>query len=267
MPKIDIQLDSNIIGVINLDPQNIYAQGEFCSPPERVVARFQHAECQHSSRNDTRMYESQVTFTIPLDLKTIDRIERSRNGNLQAAIRIKPLLAVFSPGDKTIETLRYASVQEMRFTVPKSEWAEKILPGLGYKGLELLEFPTGGAVAKEFQQAVEEFTQARQHLLNTEWERAVHRCRNVIELIVSARVSSVPVTSKFSDKINAFISDHLNATAEQAKFIAKQMNLLWEVCSSAAHPLPTITRADAEFILRTSTSLIAYCGALLKGTP
>jgi hypothetical protein len=305
MPKIDIQLDSSNIGSISLDPQNIYAQGgpdfpvlyirtdfgimpfqqygqpnvlkpitcvsmtgEFCSPPERVVARFQHADCQHSSRNDTRMYESQVTFTIPLDLKTIDRIERSRNGNLQAVIRIKPLLAVFAPGDKMIETLRYASVQEMRFTVPKSEWVEKILPGLGYKGLELLEFPTGeGAVAKEFQQAVEEFTQARQHLLNSEWERAVHRCRNVIELIVGARASSVAVTSRFSDKVNAFINDHLNANGEQAKFIAKEMNMLWEVCSSAAHPLPNVSRPDAEFILRATMSLVAYCGALLKRTP
>jgi hypothetical protein len=242
--------------------------GEFCSPPERVVARFQHSECEHSSRNDTRMYNSQVTFTIPLDLKTIDRIERSRNGNLQAAIKVKLLLAVYSRDDKTIETLRYASVQEMRFTVPKSEWVEKVLPGLGYKGLELLEFPTGqGSVAKEFQQAVEEFAQARQHLLNAEWERAVHRCRNVTELIVNARASSAAATSRFSDKINAFINDHLNANAEQAKFIAKQMNLLWEVCSSAAHPLPTVTRADAEFILRTTMSFIAYCGALLKETP
>jgi hypothetical protein len=207
-----------------------------------------------------------VTFTIPLDLATINRIEKSRNGNLQAAIKVKPLLAVHSPGDKTIETLRYASVQEMRFTIPKSEWVEKILPGLGYKGLELLEFPTGGAVAKEFQQAVEEFTQARQHLLNAEWERAVHRCRNVIELIVGARASSAAVTSRFSDKINAFINDHLAANAEQAKFIAKQMNLLWEVCSLAAHPLPNVGRPDAEFILRTTMSLVAYCGALLKGT-
>ncbi len=304
MPRIDVQIDSCNVGVISLDPQDIYAQGgpdfpvlyirtdfgiapfqqygqpdalnpltcismtgEFCAPPERVVARFQHAECHHSSRTDTRMYNSQVTFTIPLDLKTIDRIEQSRNGNLQAALRIKPLLAVFPPGDKMIETLRYAAVQEMRFTVPKSEWVEKILPGLGYKGLELLEFPTGeGAVAKEFLSAVEEFKQARQHLLNTEWERAVHRCRNVIELIVGARPSSVAVTSRFSDKINAFISDHLTANADQAKFIAKQMNLLWEVCSSAAHPLPSVSRPDAEFIVRTTMSLIAYCGGLLKGT-
>jgi hypothetical protein len=305
MPKIDIQLDSSNIGILGLDPQDIYAQGgpdfpvlyirtdfgimpyqqygqpdglkpltcvsitgEFCSPPERRVALFQHWDCQHSSRNDARMYNSQVTFAIPLDSKAIDRIERSRNGNLQAAIRIKPLLAVYSPGDKAIETLRYGYVQDMRFTIPKSEWVEKILPGLGYKGLELMEFPIGeGAVAKEFQQAVEEFTQARQHLLNAEWERAVHRCRNVIELIVSARTSSAAVTSRFSDKINGFINDHLTANAEQAKLIGKQMNMLWEVCSSAAHPLPNVARPDAEFILRTTMSLIVYCGALLKGTP
>lgn len=95
----------------------------------------------------------------------------------------------------------------------------------------------------------------------------MHRCRNVIELIVGARASSVAVTSRFSDKVNAFINDHLNANGEQAKFIAKEMNMLWEVCSSAAHPLPNVSRPDAEFILRTTMSLITYCGALLKAIP
>ncbi|HET6841456.1 MAG TPA: hypothetical protein VFK06_07180 [Candidatus Angelobacter sp.] len=304
MPKIDLVLDSNNVGNFNLDSQDIYAlggpdfpalhiridfgimpfqqyrqanefkpltcisiTGEFCSPPERLVARFQYAECHHSSRTDTRLYSSQMTFVIPLDLKTIDLIEQSRNGNLQAAIKIKPLLAIHSPDDKTIETLRYASVQEMRFTVPKSEWVEKILPGLGYKGLQLLEFRVGdSAVAQQLPQAIEEFKQAQQHLLNAEWERAVHRCRNALELIVSARSSSIAETSKFASKINAFINDHLSANDEQADLIAKQMNLLWQVCSSAAHPSPIVTRTDAEFILRTTMSLICYCGKLLKIT-
>ena len=305
MPKTDIQLDSYIIGTISLDPQDIYAQGgpdfpvlfiridfgispyqqygqpgglkpltcfsitgEFCSPPERTVARFQHADCSNSSRNDSRMFSNQITFAIPLDAKNVDRIERTRNGNLQAALKLKPLLAVYSPGDAAIETIRYASVQEIRFTVPKSEWVEKLLPGLGYKGLELLEFRLGeGEAAQQLAQAIEEFKQAQQHLLDADWERAVHRCRNAIELVAAARPSSVATTSRFADKINAFINDHLTTNADQAKLIGKQMNLLWEVCSPAAHPLPTVARADAEFIMRTTMSVIAYCGKLMGKTP
>lgn len=149
MPKIDIQLDSSVIGSINLDPQDIYGhggpdfpvlniridfgitpyqqygepgikpltclsfEGEFCSPPERTVARFQHSDCHYSSRKDTRTFTSQITFNVPLDLRTVDHIEQARNRNLQAAIKLKPLLAMHSPDDKVIETLRYAPVSEI----------------------------------------------------------------------------------------------------------------------------------------------------------
>lgn len=304
MPKIDIQLDSYNIGNISLDPQDIYAHGgpdfpvlfvrtefgiwpyqqyqqqgfkpltcisfdgEFCSPPERTVARFQHSECHYSSRKETRTLTTQMTFAVPLDLRTVDHIEKSRNGNLQAAIKLKPLLAVHSPDDKVIETLRYAPLSELRFTIPKSEWVEKLLPGLGYKGLELLEIRMNSrAVAQQLPQAVEEIKQAQEHLLDGDWERAVQRCRNVIELIVNARPLSVAVTSRFADKINAFINDHLTAGAEQAKFIGKEMNLLWEVCSPAAHPLPVIVKPDAEFIVRSTAALIDYCGKLLNPKP
>lgn len=304
MPKADLQFDSYIAGSINLDPQDLYAhggpdfpvlnirtdfgitpyqqhgqpgikpltclsfEGELCSPPERTVARFHHADCHYSSRKDARTFTSQVTFLVPLDLKTVNHIEHSRNGNLQAALKLKALFAVHSPDDKVIEALRYTSLSEMRFTIPKSEWVEKLLPGLGYKGLELLEIHmTNRAIAQQLPQAVEEIKQAQQHFLETDWERAVHRCRNAIELIVNARPLSVPATSRFSDKINAFINDHLSANAEQARFIGKQMNVLWEVCSPAAHPLPAITKPDAEYILRTTAGLIGYCGRLLNPAP
>src|SRR2546421_9362273 len=98
MPKIDIQFDSYVVGNISLDPQDIYAHGgpdfpvlfiridfgimphqqygkpglkpltcisfdgELCSPPEQTVTRFHHSDCYYSSRQDTRMYNSQITF-------------------------------------------------------------------------------------------------------------------------------------------------------------------------------------------------------------
>lgn len=300
-PKSIFSSTATTSGSISLDPQDLYAHGgpdfpvlfirtdfgitpyqqygqqgikpvtclsfdgEFCSPPERTVARFQYSECHYSSRKDTRTFSSQVTFVVPLELRTVYLIEQTRNGNLQAALKLKALLAMHSPDDKVIETLRYAPLTELRFTIPKSEWIEKVLPGLGYGGLELLEIRMSNrAVAQQLPQAVEEIKQAQQHFLDADWERAVQRCRNAIELIVNARPLSVAVTSRFSDKINAFINDHLMANAEQAKFIGKQMNLLWEVCSPAAHPLPVISKPDADFIVRTTAALIGYCGRLLN---
>jgi hypothetical protein len=156
----------------------------------------------------------------------------------------------------------------MRFTIPKSEWVEKVLPGLGYKGLELLEFRMSDrALAQQLPQSVEEIKQGQQHLLDADWERAAQRCRNAIELLVVARPLSVPITSRFADTINAFVNDHLTTNPEEAKLVAKQMNLPWEVCSPAAHPLPVVSKADAEFIVRTTAALIGYCGKLLAPKP
>lgn len=158
MPKIDIQIDSTIVGILSLDPQDIYAQGgpdfpvlyirtdfgitpyqqygqpdglkpltcvsmtgEFCSPPERVVARFQHSECVHSSRNDNRMYSNQVTFTIPLDLATINRIEKSRNGKASKGLVVTTSFFT-STALKYIESSKYRLANQLVFLeTPQSD--------------------------------------------------------------------------------------------------------------------------------------------------
>lgn len=301
MPKTDIQINSTRIGTISLDAQDIYAHGgpefpvlliridfgisayqqygqppiikpltcvsitgEFCSPPQRTVARFQHGESCYASRSDALVLSSQITFSIPIDLQVVERIEQARTGNLLAALKIRPLLAIHSPDGKAVETLCVASVAEIPVTIPKSEWVEKILPGLGYGGLELLEVRINDrAIAQQLPQSIEEIKQARQSLLNGDWEKAVQQCRNAIELIVLSKPLAIPATSKFKDKVDAFINDYLTASDEQGKLLSKQMVLIWEITSQAHHPSPTFKRPDAEFIVRATSALIGYWGRLL----
>jgi len=102
--------------------------------------------------------------------------------------------------------------------------------------------------------------------LEGDCEKAVGHCRKALELILESRTPSVPGTARFKEKVDAFISDSLRPMKDQqAKLIAGQMGLVWEVSSQAVHSPQTIfRRADAEFIVRSTAALLEYVGRLLN---
>jgi hypothetical protein len=74
-------------------------------------------------------------------------------------------------------------------------------------------------------------------------------------------------TSSFRLKTDTFINDHLGSKlgGEQSKLLAEEMNLLWGVCSKAAHPGQPdfFARADAKFIIRNTTTILEYVSRFL----
>lgn len=69
----------------------------------------------------------------------------------------------------------------------------------------------------------------------------------------------------FDSKVNAFISDNFKVGEQQAKLIADQMGIVWEVSSQSVHPSQTVfRRADAEFIIRSTAALLEYVSRLLN---
>ncbi len=304
MPKTNVGMDSGgIIGRISLEVQNVHAlggpefpklifnldlrlsplrtfsqgdkghgltwmflSGEFCSPEQRVVANFRdevnlYADASHSP-------ETQFRLEIPLDLMTIERIEQSREGDLRASLSLRAFFAVHIAGGIGVERFETARIEPIIFTIPKSQWVEKLLPQLGYGRLELIEIRIpNGMCAEGLPKAVQEVREARAYLLNGDWEKVVSHCRKTLEAILDSRPLQLPSASKFSLKVDTFISDHLASKLgeKQSKLLADEMKLLWEVCSKAAHPNPPdyFKRADANFIVQNTTAILEYVGGLL----
>jgi hypothetical protein len=244
----------------------MFLSGEFCSPEQRAVANFRdevnfYADASHSP-------ERQLRLEIPLDLITIERIEQSRAGDLRAAINFRGFFAVHVSGGTGVQRFETTRIEPIIFTIPKSQWVEKLLPQLGYGRLELIEVRIpNGIRAEGLPKAVQEVREARAYLLNGDWEKAVAHCRNTLEAILNSRPLQLPPASKFSMKANTFIHEHLASLGEQqSKLLAEEMNLLWEVCSKAAHPNSPdyFKRADADFIVRNTTAILEYVGRLLS---
>jgi len=243
----------------------MFLSGEFCSPEQRAVANFRdevnfYADASHSP-------ERQFRLEIPLDLITIDRIEQSREGDLRAALNLRGFFAVHISGGTGVQRFETTRIEPIAFTIPKSQWIEKLLPQLGYGRLELIEVRiSNGIRAEGLPKAVQEVREARAYLANGDWEKAVTHCRHTLEAILDSRPLQLPPVSKFSVKVNTFIHEHLASLGEkQSKLLAEEMNLLWEVCSKAAHPNPPdyFKRADANFIVRSTTAILEYVSGLL----
>ncbi len=306
MPKTNINLNSTIVGQLSFEMQYIHAtggpdfpklgflldlslsayrnmakagqpiihpvtclflSGEFSSPRDRTVAEF---------RDDIGLYapdmsyprSTQVRLQIPLDLIKIGRIERSRTGDLSAALTFRALLAIHSQSGE-VQRFEIGRVETIAFDIPKSQWVEKILPGLGYGGLELLEVRIDSSIRPEgLPQSVQELRQAQKYLNEGEWEKAVAHCRNAVEAIPESRNLQLPAGhTALAVKIDTFVNEHLGSKLgdKQAKLVADELKLVWEVGSKAVHPTAPdyFKRADAEFIVRNTMALVEYMGKLL----
>jgi hypothetical protein len=198
---------------------------------------------------------------------TIERIEQSREGELRASLNLRAFFAVHIAGGIGVERFETARIEPIVFTIPKSQWVEKLLPQLGYGRLELIEVRiSNGIRAEGLPKAVQEVREARAYLANGDWEKAIAHCRNALEAILDSRPLQLTGVPKFSVKVNTFIHEHLASLGEkQSKLLAEEMNLLWEVCSKAAHPSPPdyFKRADADFIVRNTTAILEYVSRLL----
>ncbi len=240
--------------------------GDLCSPEQRVVAKFRdevnlYADANHSP-------ETQFRLEIPLDLITIERIEQSRQGDLRAALNFRAFFAVHTSGGIGVQRFETTSIEPIVFSIPKSQWIEKLLPGFGYGLLELIEVRIpSGMRAEGLPKAAQEIREARGYLANGDWEKVVAHCRNTLEAILDSRPLQLPPASKFHLKVDTFIGEHLapKLGEKQSKLLAEEMKLLWEVCSTAAHPNPPdyFKRADANFIVRNTTAILEYVSGLL----
>ncbi len=305
VPKTNITLDSTTVGQISFEIQNIYARsgpdfpqlcitldlslsayrnfnetgqpvrplscvllsGEFCAPPERKITEFRDEIALYAPDVD-RARTTQLQLQIHLDIIKVGRIEQMRDGDLRAALVFRPLLAIHGQGG-AVERFEMGRVEAIAFAIPKSEWAERLLPQLGYGGLELLEVRVAGSVRPEgLPQSVQELREAQKYLNEGEWEKAVGHCRNAVEAIPESRNLQLPAgRTSFAVKVDTCVNEHLGAKLGemQAKLVADELKLLWEVSSKAVHPTAPdyFKRADAEFIVRNTMAIVEYVGKLL----
>ena len=219
---------------------------------------------------------------IPLDFYRIEWIEENRNGDLPLKLDLNFLIALYErfplPKErdeveaitKDVITEFETSWQQMEFTIPQSHWVEKILPGLGYGKVKLIEVPIPEKIVPDtFEKALQELEQAQGYFIEGDYDKVVAHCRNAIQLIPEVLPLSFAEgeSQTYPSKVKKFLEQHLADVLSNSKrdWLENILRASWTLGSKAHHPsvLDQFNRNDANSIMLVTTAMLAYVGKLL----
>src|SRR5207245_2654317 len=118
----------------------------------------------------------QVVLNIPLDVYQLRQIEEQRTGNVSLKFDFTFEFAKHYP---VARKEAYAPIERfetnffsMTVNIPRSEWVDKVLPGLGYGKIHLVEVPLPEmAIGESLARAVVEFHQAKSYMLQGNYDK------------------------------------------------------------------------------------------------
>jgi len=241
--------------------------------PEIKIADFQSEPLLHFSEE----WDSDYTIYIPLDLPRIEYLEEIRKGDIGVQIRSRALIAKHPlvpvgqrERDKRIQELLTIHF-DLPVEIPQSHWVDKVLPGLGYGKVKLIEVPIPEKIVPEiFQKALRELEEARRYFVEGEHDKVVAHCRGAVEQIPNTLTVDLSDIEKpsFNDKVEGFLKQHLSTVLADSKrnSLRTMIKATWTLSSIPHHPSPPgyFDRADAEAVMLLTTALLAYVGKLLK---
>jgi len=132
--------------------------------------------------------KGQIVLNIPLNTYQIRQIEEQRVGAISLKFDFTFEFAKHCP---IARKEAYAPIEKfetnffsMTVNIPQSYWVDKVLPGLGYGKVYLVEVPTPeSAFRGTIVQAMGEFQQVQTYLLHSDYNKALGHCRNALEIL------------------------------------------------------------------------------------
>ena len=304
MAKAEIQHHAYIVGDVNLDasrisgtggpdfpilvfPMDVHLNptpegqeiilvqltGDLIMGEQTRVSSFISDYLLIRSGEHPRGMSSSLTLRAPIDLWKIERIEEKRRGDIKITLEGKWFYVLRikrrERDHEHLESEFYTTGFRLEFNVIRSLWVEKILPGLGYGKIKILEIPYPEKTLEGiFERALQEFEQARKYFNEGDYDKTVGHCRSAVQLIPELLPLS-ETAEGFAEKSRQFTKEHLEPLlgVSKTEAYAKVLKALWDLATIPHHPLPPgyFNRADAEFSLLATSASLGYVGKLLSG--
>lgn len=222
---------------------------------EGVVGLLTWAEGKRPCR-PSKGYEHELRLVCELDPWRLEVLERYRNGAVpKFSMRLWPVIL------SGTEHLNVNS-QQLQFEVPRERWLEFLSASAGRK-FEVLEIQYSEKEAERFSRAIARTREAHKHIDHGEFDSAVAACRKVVEAFgheLKEEGEAEPLRSLFEKR-----TDERRAK-EYLGIISKLKQLGGFAHHDFGSPL-TYSRAEAQFVLRVTESLLSMVGALTVGAP
>lgn len=216
-----------------------------------------------------KLFEEDVdtgaSLRFMLDDAAIFAIQKFRNGedvHLKIEYTVSALVKdAFEPIDKTIvwsaENVRYFQGQT-QFIIPKSNWSEKLIRGLGHPGFKLIEIPLKHNIIKEaYSDIIDEFNQAQDYYKKGDNNKCVQHCRGALDKLNSS-LKDLKNSAKSKSRLG-----WLEKIDEATRTWIDTMNLSTFAITSGPHHAglkKEFTRVEAESIYLVTLGLMNFVG-------
>lgn len=212
-----------------------------------------------------------VTFSFPLTTETLFYIEKHRQGDLPASVKITVQVAIKEDVPTTRPDVTRPVIRDFEcpqaqqyFNIAHSLWVNKILPGLGYNAGALVEIPAVSILLpKEYAIAKDELREATRYFITGQYDTAVAHCRSAIDPI-NKQFSNIRQNLKSDSKFKWLKAQY----STTYNFIDGILGGNYSIANKGHHApsYGNFGRAEAETIIGTTTLLLSYFGKIIPDT-
>lgn len=230
--------------------------------PHRIAESFQPLPYQSVDHR----HATQIVVDFPLDRYRVERIEQERSGDVKMKIRVQVAAALNgvprhrnypNPGQSRIYGFQ-TLFGEVTLLIPGSLWIERVLPGLGYGLVTVIELPAVGLEAiKMLEHSYAALRKAEHRFKHGDYDEAVAFCRTAIDPVrddlrkIKANEPN-DLGADWAEKVGNSTVDWLTSIIGKTHGVANK-----------PHHSPRsgyFSRLDAQMILTVTTSVLAFVG-------
>lgn len=215
--------------------------------------------------------EEYLNIEIPLDARCIEWIESKRSGkSFDANLRINLQVQVFGRDSRAKEIsyglLDVSLIQgDIPFTVPDTHWRERVLPGLGYGKVIIVELPAVSLEAcKALEQSYKALEKAQKQFALGLYDEAVGSCRVALDQFFEpvdkgdGSGKTVPKLKKnWESRLGEATYEWLNSSLGAIKTEANKPH---------HSPNNHFDRLEAQMLMMITTALISYAAGQIEET-
>ena len=216
--------------------------------------------------------EGQVVLNIPLTVYQLQQIESQRTGDISLKFDFTFEFAKHYPIPRKQQSSPIERFEtnffSMTVNVPRSTWIDKVLPGLGYGKIHLVEVPTPEkAIGDTIVRVMEDFQRAQEQMLQGNYNNVLGYCRDALERLSNARkYGGERENPSFAEKIDYLLTVLPGTpTGVRRTHLARLLKDLYGLTSMPEHPSPPhFTRDDAEMAILNTIAVLSYIGKFLS---
>lgn len=206
-------------------------------------------------------HESQIHMSCDLDLQRLEQIERWRNGTPPTFwVQFWPLLVAEGKRVPNVEARAF------RVDVPREAWLD-FYSKVGGRQFDVLEIQFSPRTAGQFQAALGHLRKAREKISNGDYDAAVETCRKAVEAMLGNLPEPTGDNAQLSEGDRAGLKRFLASRLDEKRATAYSgiQSHLKALMNRSVHAFgtdPIYSRAEANFIVRTTESLLMLLGNL-----